>query len=225
MAQEPLLTPETDPPRAGKRDFNPLIRRSQRPSRKRGTTRPAGSFCALLVTALSLFGCDGGGTSGEAQCASGTQLIGGVCQTPGPTVHVTVTLADQTRLLSSDPDVIFGGGAPATINIDVDPSTRYQDWVGVGAAVTDSAAWVLQHDLSASQRASLLADLFGSSGAGLGFLRMSIGASDFSLSRYTLDDVRRGRRTRASQPSRSNRCAPTSFRRCRKSTPFPCRSS
>jgi glucosylceramidase len=152
---------------------------------------PAHSRVVAALSCLWLAGCGGGGAP-SAGCPSGTELIGGSCQSPGPSVQVVVTTGDQSRLLARDPDLRFGGGAPATINIDVDAATRYQSYAGVGAALTDSAAWVLQHDLAASGRSALLADLFGPAGGGLTQLRITVGASDFSLSQYSLDDAPAG---------------------------------
>src|SRR5262249_50102226 len=55
--------------------------------------------------------------------------------------------------------------------------------------VTDSSAWLIQNKLSAARRAALLRELFGrDNGLGLSLTRISIGASDFSLRHYSLDD-------------------------------------
>ena len=72
--------------------------------------------------------------------------------------------------------------------------TRYQEMVGFGAAVTDSSAWNIATRLNADQRETLLRELFGRDGGlGLSFTRISIGASDFSLRHYSLDDPPGGR--------------------------------
>src|SRR5262245_46317966 len=104
-------------------------------------------------------------------------------------VQAWVTTADQSRLLARDPDVALSTRAPLTTRIDVDPQRRYQEMVGFGAAVTDSSAWVIENRLNATQRATLLQELFGRDGGlGLSFTRITIGGSDFSLSHYSLDD-------------------------------------
>lgn len=73
--------------------------------------------------------------------------------------------------------------------IQVDPAQRYQTIAGFGAAITDSSAWLIQRRMNAAQRDALLADLFGPSpGIGLGATRLTIGASDFSLSHYSYAD-------------------------------------
>ncbi len=96
-------------------------------------------------------------------------------------VSVWLTTGDQSKLLQQQANVSFGSGAPATgTTITVDENTTYQTMDGFGAAMTGSAAYVLNHDMSASQRDALLTELFGPSGIHLSFMRHSIGASDFS---------------------------------------------
>jgi glucosylceramidase len=104
-------------------------------------------------------------------------------------VQAWVTTADRSRLLKHEslPVAVKPARAP---RIDVDPQRRYQSMVGFGAAVTDASAWLIQTRLDATQRAALLADLFGHDGGiGLSFTRITIGASDFSRSHYSLDDT------------------------------------
>src|SRR5262245_31526763 len=105
------------------------------------------------------------------------------------TVQAWVTTPDQSRLLAREPDISFGEAVHHTIRIEVDPERRFQEMVGFGASVTDASAWLIQNRLNKAQRAALLKELFGRDGGlGLSFTRISIGASDFSLSHYSLDD-------------------------------------
>jgi glucosylceramidase len=109
-------------------------------------------------------------------------------------VKVWLSTADQRLLLARQPDVVpDAGGDPATAELVVDLGQHYQTMAGFGAALTDSSAWLLYNQLGSGQRAALLRDLFGPP-PGLNFklLRLSIGASDFSLHHYTLDDMPAG---------------------------------
>jgi glucosylceramidase len=118
-------------------------------------------------------------------------------------VEVWVTSADQALLLSHEPDlhqqaadVAAGGAAPEALVID--PATRYQSYLGVGAAMTDASAVAINKSLDPKQRKALMRELFGDatdhpSGLGIGFVRVPIGGSDFSQLHYSLDDVERGR--------------------------------
>jgi glucosylceramidase len=119
----------------------------------------------------------------------------GVLQPAGVMVHVWVSTADRRLRLARQLDVmaVEGDAKTAPADVIIDPSRKYQTMVGFGAALTDSSAWLLQNAMSASQRAALLRELFGPP-PGLNFrmLRVTIGASDFSLQHYTLDDMPAG---------------------------------
>jgi glucosylceramidase len=105
-------------------------------------------------------------------------------------VQVWVTTTDRAKLLSREADVSFTDAVPLSANIDVDPSVRHQEMVGFGAAITDASAWLIQNRMNADQRAALLRELFGSTpGLSLSFTRLTIGASDFSRTHYSFDDV------------------------------------
>lgn len=109
-----------------------------------------------------------------------------------PPVTSWTTSADHRVALQAQPVAADASATPADIVID--PSARRQRMVGFGAAITDASAWVLQHDMSAAQRAALLHELFSrdDGGLGFGFTRLTIGASDFSRSHYSLDDMPAG---------------------------------
>ncbi len=80
--------------------------------------------------------------------------------------------------------------APAVPVIDVDESKTYQQMIGFGAAMTDASAYLIMHRMPAKDRNALMQDLFGrDSGTGLSFIRVPMGASDFSLRHYSYDDM------------------------------------
>jgi glucosylceramidase len=82
--------------------------------------------------------------------------------------------------------VTFGAQTGTTPAIDVNSATSYQTMDGFGAAMTDSAAYLI---FNSSARNSIMSDLFGSSGIGLNFVRVPMGASDISLNNYSYDDT------------------------------------
>ncbi|RUL75943.1 glycoside hydrolase family 30 protein [Dyella choica] len=107
-----------------------------------------------------------------------------------PTVQLWLSTADRRLKLQQRPDIAMSarGSLPADIVIDV--QKKYQTIVGFGAAMTDSSAWLLRNKLNFFQRRALLRELYGPPPAlGLNMMRLTIGASDFSLKPYTLDDV------------------------------------
>jgi glucosylceramidase len=138
---------------------------------KRGSLRESLIVCAGLLGA----------------CAHNTGV------SPAPVAQAWLTTADQSRLLSRQPDVVVRWGAAASpVVIDVDEGTSYQEMIGFGAAMTDASAYLIQHKLGA-QRDAILHELFGRNpGIGLSFMRVPMGASDFSTHDYSYDDVPAG---------------------------------
>jgi glucosylceramidase len=112
-----------------------------------------------------------------------------------PPVQATVTDRNLGRALTRVPDIHFSStpllGLPI---IHVRDGRRFQALRGVGAAMTDSSAWLLEDELPAAQRAAVMANLFGAHGIGLNFLRLPIAASDFTALQtpYSYDDVAPG---------------------------------
>jgi glucosylceramidase len=110
-------------------------------------------------------------------------------------VQVTLTTERLTSALQSMPDVEFCKGTLKSKSaIAVSDRVRYQRIQGFGAAMTDSSAWLLMTQLRASTRAQVFDSLFGRFGIRLGFLRVPMGASDFSARGvpYTYDDLPSG---------------------------------
>lgn len=116
-------------------------------------------------------------------------------KTPGASVMRWSTSADGIRKLQRMPDLplVPAGnknlGNPNTVMVD--PTIRYQRMVGFGAAMTDSSAQLLMA-LPVGPRKRLFDELFLPAKLGLSFMRLPIGASDFSTEHYSLDDVASG---------------------------------
>lgn len=105
------------------------------------------------------------------------------------TITVALTTADQHNQLTPQPNISFGPGGAGSFVINVNDSKTYQTWDGVGAAMTDSAATVISA-LNPSVQNTLMQNLFSqTTGVGLNFIRVPMGASDFSASgAYSYDD-------------------------------------
>ncbi len=109
------------------------------------------------------------------------------------TVKLWLSTGDQRLRLVQQPDIdmIAQDGLPAEVVIDT--SRTYQSIVGFGAALTDSSAWLIENKMDERQRSALLQELFGPPpNLNLNMTRLTIGASDFSLQQYTLDDLPAG---------------------------------
>jgi glucosylceramidase len=109
----------------------------------------------------------------------------------GPTVSVWETTADRGKLLAPQTGATFqDGGSSAAQTITINPGTTYQSMTGFGASFTDSSAWLVTNS---PQRNTIMTKLFDpANGIGLDFLRQPIGASDFTRSIYSYDDVAAG---------------------------------
>ena len=126
-------------------------------------------------------------------------------------VRVYLTTADLSSALARQPDLSLAplASVPATTHnvggvgqgvstrvitttIVVTPSVTYQQIDGFGGAMTDSSAWLLFTKLAPTARDAVMRDLFDPvHGVGISFLRVPIGASDFTADGlpYTYDDV------------------------------------
>ncbi|MGZ4243712.1 MAG: glycoside hydrolase family 30 protein [Solirubrobacteraceae bacterium] len=143
---------------------------------------------ALALLALSLLAH----TSTRARAA-----------TPAPDPYdaqVVVTSGDLSERLTRLPDVEFGSrvvsGEPV---ITVNAAVRYQGVSGFGAAMTDTSAWLIERRAPAAARQALMNELFGADGIHLDFVRIPMGASDFTHDGrpYTYDDLSAGASDRA----------------------------
>jgi glucosylceramidase len=115
------------------------------------------------------------------------------------TAQVYETDPDLTKAaLTHEPSVTFTNTplARGVKVLDVDDHIGYQSIIGFGAAMTDSSAYLIHNYLSPAARQQVLTNLFSpTNGIGLNFMRVPIGASDFTAgaSPYTYDDVAAGK--------------------------------
>lgn len=106
------------------------------------------------------------------------------------TVRLWLSTADRRLLLARQPDIVMSAHESLPTDVVIDTHKTYQSIVGFGAALTDSSAWLLQNRMNEQQRSALLHELFGPPpNLNLTMTRLTIGASDFSLQPYTLDDL------------------------------------
>ncbi|KAF0114265.1 MAG: glucosylceramidase [Hyphomonadaceae bacterium] len=106
--------------------------------------------------------------------------------------QVWVTTADKSKLLAQEADVAIASSTDNSTIINVDATEAYQTMVGVGASFTDASVYLMQNKLAPDARQAIIQDLYSKRGIGLNFARLTIGASDFSRSHYSYDDVPRG---------------------------------
>ncbi|MDV7395011.1 hypothetical protein RZS08_26740, partial [Arthrospira platensis SPKY1] len=74
--------------------------------------------------------------------------------------------------------------------ITIDTSITFQTVDGYGAALTGSSAYLINRKLDPAAKQELLQQLFDAEqGIGISFLRLTMGASDFSLGDFTYNDL------------------------------------
>jgi glucosylceramidase len=112
---------------------------------------------------------------------------------PGSPVSYWVTKGDQSALLQKQADLNFGKTNNTYQFIDVDTAQTFQSVDGFGYALTDGSAYLI-NKLSASDKNSLLQELFGNgeNAIGVSYLRISIGSSDLNASVFSYDDMPAG---------------------------------
>lgn len=112
----------------------------------------------------------------------------------GDQVRAWITTGDQKMLLEQAAGARFERRKLAPTIIEVDAAQRFQPIAGFGASITDASAHLIAARMNEAQRSSLLTELFGrgEGGIGLSFTRLTIGASDFSSTHYSFDDMPAG---------------------------------
>ncbi|MBV9310061.1 MAG: hypothetical protein JOZ73_04475 [Solirubrobacterales bacterium] len=112
-------------------------------------------------------------------------------------IEVVKTTADLSKALTHLPNLHFNRtparGIPV---IHIDDRHAFQRVTGFGGTMTDSAAWLLEQNLPPPLTAKAMQALFGREGIRLRFLRLPIGASDFTKGGrpYSYDDLPPGQR-------------------------------
>jgi glucosylceramidase len=108
-------------------------------------------------------------------------------------MDTTADLATKVMARSALPE--FAHLTPSSSDVVVKPASTYQQFLGTGAAMTDSAAYVLANYMTAAQRSALLTELYAPGGTcNWSMLRICIGSADFRAETvgYSYDDMPAG---------------------------------
>jgi glucosylceramidase len=153
------------------------------------------------MTKLSRLRALASATFGAALVVAGLSMAA-PAHAAGETVNIWLTTTNDsggrnvTRGLQQQSPVTFGSGTGSSANtITVNENTRYQQFVGAGASMTDTSAYLLgsSNSISSSTKDQVMSNLFDpNSGIGLDFLRNPMGASDLARYNYSYDDMPAG---------------------------------
>ncbi|QIK54970.1 glucosylceramidase [Dysgonomonas sp. HDW5B] len=111
------------------------------------------------------------------------------CSKQSTYVEAYVTTADKSMTMVKDSILLQTNNDTIKHNlITLDPSVKYQEMDGFGAAITGSTCYNLLK-MTPENRAKLLKETFDPvDGVGYSYIRISIACSDFSLEDYTYCD-------------------------------------
>jgi glucosylceramidase len=144
-------------------------------------------WIVMVAVARLAAGCGGGQACSGGKCVDGSAAGGGGITGAGGSTAGALTLVTsapgaywQTGQLTE----LTAGNADVTIN----DSATAQTWEGFGGAFNEMG-WSYLSMLSDGDRATAIRLLFGADGARFAFGRIPIGASDYAMSRYTLDET------------------------------------
>lgn len=139
------------------------------------------ALLALILT-LTLSGCKGKDNEPPDNPIPPTDSI---------IAQVFLTRGDQIKLFNNEGKLLIKTvGSTNWPVIVIDTAVRFQTIEGYGAALTGSSAYLLNRKMNALNRKTLLKDLFDPiTGIGISYLRLTMGASDFSLSNFSYDDM------------------------------------
>ncbi|MCM1378052.1 MAG: hypothetical protein NC097_07025 [Clostridium sp.] len=103
-------------------------------------------------------------------------------------VRVIITTANRAHDLAESTIKFSTSDNMSPTTIRLNPGDKFQEIDGFGAAITGSTAYNLMKMTPADRTAFLKETFSPSEGYGMSYVRIPIGASDFSLSDYTLCD-------------------------------------
>jgi glucosylceramidase len=171
-----------------------------------GITCPAGEVAcgqvclSVLADPMNCGGCGIPCATGQVcqggvcQCASG-MLCNGACVSPDAAACETGgTTGSAPTLVTSTPGAYWKTDAPlaevttGNADVTVDDTSAAQVWEGFGGAFNEMG-WNDLSLLSDSDRDTAIHLLYGDDGARFAFGRIPIGASDYAMDRYTLDET------------------------------------
>jgi len=131
-------------------------------------------------------GTNTGNTGGTQAANTGGSPTGGTPSTGGST-------ASEPTLITSAQNAFWQTGTltqvtSGTADVTVNTSTTAQTWDGFGGTFNEMG-WNVLSMLSAADMSSAMNLLFGTNGARFAFGRVPIGASDYAMDRYTLNET------------------------------------
>src|SRR5262245_12962807 len=107
----------------------------------------------------------------------------------GEAVNVWLTTDNLVKKMEPQAAISFAASSGGSNPIVVDETLTYQEVEGFGAAMTDSAAFLINQVAKPANKQAAMERLFTRAGAGIGisFVRIPLGASDLARFLYSYD--------------------------------------
>jgi len=166
-----------------------------------GTPASGGGTTPGAAGSISVSGGGGGGNSSSQAGASSGGASGspsggaaGSTNSAGSAGTAGAVSVDRPALVTSGPNAYWQVGtltpmSGGTATVTVDPTKSLQKWIGFGGTFNE-AGWDALSVLSQADRDRAIRLLFSpAEGANFAWGRLPLGASDYALDRYTLDDT------------------------------------
>ena len=152
---------------------------------KRGASASGGGGSGGTTSSGGVTGLGGtpAGTGGSQ--TAGVQGTGGATTGSGGATTVTPVLVTSTNRTWTT-TATWTETSSATADVTVDDTSAAQTWEGFGGAFHEKGCNQLSTKALQDEALGLL---FGADGANLAMARIPIGASDYAMERYTLDDT------------------------------------
>lgn len=118
-------------------------------------------------------------------------LLLAACSKQYGKADIYVTTADKSKVMQKDSSLLKSYKSSTETNnlIILYPDEKYQEMEGFGAAITGSSCYNLRQMPTESRRALLEETFDTQKGYGYSYIRISLGASDFSVDEYTYCDT------------------------------------
>lgn len=155
---------------------------------------PCGTAC-VVTSGNDAFNCGGCGVAcapGQV-CSAGTCVDGSAVGAVGTVDGGTGGSTGSTLVTSAEGSYWQTDGqltevTSGNVDVTVRDSSTAQDWEGFGGAFNEMG-WHYLSMLSQSEQDRAIRLLYGEDGARFAFGRIPIGASDYAMDRYTLDET------------------------------------
>jgi glucosylceramidase len=147
----------------------------------------------LLLLCIPLACSDPASPQDQTPPDKGASVSANALNTAPGVVNQFVTHGDKSALFKELSTTSFSAANNNNPTLELNDASTFQTIDGFGYTLTQGSAYVMMTLLNSTQRSTLINELFHpTSGIGISFIRIGIGATDMSSSAYTYNDLPAG---------------------------------